>query len=58
MRNTLQNNHTSVSIGARLFTNLGIVNDIDLMAGSNSKLHTLTDKLARQSERLQDADHH
>ncbi|PVD27098.1 hypothetical protein C0Q70_12249 [Pomacea canaliculata] len=45
MRNSLAEHQTSVSIGGRPISNLRFADDIDLMAGSNSGLQSLTDKL-------------
>lgn len=46
IRATLQDHHTSVSIGGRPFDNLHFADNINLMADSNSELQTLTNKLA------------
>lgn len=40
IRATLQDHHTSVSIGGRPFDNLRFVDNINLMADSNSELQT------------------
>ena len=46
MQETLHDHHTSISIGGRPLCNLRFADDIDLMAGSNSELQNLTDKLS------------
>ena len=49
MRETLQNHHTSISIGGRRICDLRFADDIDLMGGSNEELQILTDKLVERS---------
>ena len=46
MLDTLQDHHTSISIGGRPICNLRFADDIDLMGGSNTELQDLTNKLA------------
>ena len=46
MQETLDDHHTSISIGGRPLCNLRFADDIDLLAGSNTELQELTDKLA------------
>ena len=50
MQDTLQNNHTSISIGGRPICNLRFADDIDLMGSSNSELQDLTDNLINSSK--------
>ena len=45
MQETLHNHTTTISIGGRPICNVHFVGNIDLMAGSNSKLQELTNKL-------------
>ena len=49
MQETLADYHTSISIGGRPICNLRFADDIDLMAGTNQELQSLTDSLARNS---------
>jgi len=46
MTETLQNHHTSISIGGRPLCNLRFADDIDLMGGSKQELQNLTDRLS------------
>ena len=46
MLNTLEDHYTFISIGGRPVCNLRFADDIDLMAGSNSELQSLTDRLS------------
>ena len=51
IQETLQDHHTSISIGGRSLCNLRFADDIDLMGGSNEELKDLTNKLVdRASE--------
>ena len=45
MLETLQDHHSTISIGGRTLSNLRFADDIDLMAGSNSELQSLTNRL-------------
>jgi hypothetical protein len=45
IQETLQDHHTSISIGGRSLCNLRFADDIDLMGGSNEELQDLTNKL-------------
>ena len=45
MRQTLEDHRTTISIAGRPLCNRRFADDIDLMAGSNSELQTLTNKL-------------
>jgi len=45
MQETLQNHHTSITIGGRPICNLRFADDIDLMAGTKHELQDLTNKL-------------
>ncbi|MGL4418375.1 MAG: reverse transcriptase domain-containing protein [Plesiomonas shigelloides] len=47
MQETLHDHQTSISIGGRPLSNLRFADDIDLMAGSNTELQNLTNKLSR-----------
>ena len=49
MRNTLQDHHTSISVGGRRICNLRFADDIDLLGGSNAELQALTDKLTESA---------
>lgn len=46
MKATLQDRHTSKSIGGRPLSNFCFADDIDRMAGSNSEVKALTNKFA------------
>lgn len=48
--NTLQDLKISVLIGGKQLSNLRLANDIDLMAGSNIELQSLTNRLAGYSK--------
>ena len=50
MQETLDDHHTSISIGGRPLCNLRFADDIDLLAGSNKELQELTDKLADRAK--------
>ena len=45
MQGTLQDHHTSISMGGRYICNLRFANDLDLFGGSNQELQDFTDKL-------------
>lgn len=45
MLETLEDHHTSISIGGRPVCNLRFADDIDLMGGTNTELQDLTDRL-------------
>ena len=49
MLETLENHHTSISIGGRPICNLRFADDIDLMAGTNDELQSLTNKLTSRA---------
>ena len=50
MQETLDDHHTSISIGGRPVCNLRFADDIDLIGGSDSKLQDLTSKLAANAK--------
>ena len=45
MQETLHGHYTSISIGGRPISNLRFADDIDLMGGTSSELHDLTNRL-------------
>jgi hypothetical protein len=45
MRETLQDFHSTISIGGRTISNLRFADDIDLLGGSNAELQDLTNRL-------------
>ena len=47
MSDSVTNQPSSISIGGRKCNNLGIADDIDLIAGSESELQTITDALKK-----------
>ncbi|CAH1266623.1 Hypp3444 [Branchiostoma lanceolatum] len=49
MQDTLQDHHTSISIAGRRICNLRFADDIDLLAGTNTELQDLTDKLTQST---------
>jgi len=49
MTDTLNDHHTTISIGGRKVCNLRFADDIDLMAGSNQELQELTNSLVRNA---------
>ena len=49
MQETLHNHTTTITIGGRPLCNLRFADDIDLMAGSNTELQDLTDKLSARA---------
>ncbi|CAH1250101.1 Hypp8767 [Branchiostoma lanceolatum] len=49
IQDTLQDHHTSISIGGRRICNLRFADDIDLLAGTNTELQDLTDKLTQST---------
>ena len=46
---SVTNQPSSISIGGRKFNNLRFVDDIDLIAGSENELQTITDALEKTS---------
>ena len=49
MLDSVTNQPSSISIGGRKFNNLKFADDIDLIAGSESELQTITDALEKTS---------
>ena len=45
MLNTLREHTSTISIGCRNISNLRFADDIDLIAGSNTELHELKNRL-------------
>ena len=50
MINIIHENTSIISIGGRNIRNLRFANDIDLIAGSNSELQELTNRLVESSK--------
>ena len=50
MINTLHEHTSTISIGGRNISNLRFADDIDLIAGSNTELQILTNRLAETSK--------
>ncbi|CAH1266622.1 Hypp3443 [Branchiostoma lanceolatum] len=49
MQDTLQDHHTSISIAGRRICIFRFADDIDLLAGTNTKLQDLTGKLTQST---------
>ena len=47
MQVTLQNHESSIKIGGRPISNLRFADDIDLLAGSEAELQSITDSLEK-----------
>ena len=50
MQQILNQTKTTIHIGGNEITNLRFADDIDLIAGSNAELQTLTNKLVSESK--------
>ena len=50
MQETLHNHKSTISVGGRIINNLRFVDDIDLIAGTNSELQELTNRISEASK--------
>ena len=50
MQETLHNHKSTISVGGRIINNLRFADDIDLIAGTNSELQELTNRLSEASK--------
>ena len=50
MQETLHNHKSAISVGGRIINNLRFADDIDLIAGTNSELQELTNRLSEASK--------
>ena len=50
MQETLHNHKSTIYVGGRIINNLRFADDIDLIAGTNSELQELTNRLSEASK--------